>query len=456
MLFMLLATLYFLRLHDRAGRPGLDLALCSAAVVVGLLWHERAILTIAVLAGVAFARSPRRGWRRIPDALARSWFLWIPLAVITASYLALHRALTTVPAQAGSLRSRWDIVDAFVLRNTVPGLVSGPWQARTVGGAIVPEQWVVAVAAAIVLVLAVLILRRGGPARYAAALALVAYVTADVLLLLLGSAGFGEIIGPDPRYTGDVVGAAVLFLAIALEGSPPFPDGRASGGWAGWVRRLRVPGAAIAIGSSLAYLGGSIVTTASLAPTYDNAEDRVFMTNLRTDLAGDPDQVLLDRPVPADILLPLLGDEALLSSVLAPLPEHPVFDRPTAHLRQVADDGRLVEARLVPVASAAPGPDGQCGYAVSARATQIDLQAPVPLSGQRTIVRLEAFTARAADYEVYVGRWSTRFHVLRGPQLVWVVVPAAAGPYQALILKGAGASTLCVAHAVAGLPAEAR
>jgi hypothetical protein len=223
MLFLLLATLFLLRAQQGAGREPVNLALCLLAVVIGLAWHERGVLAVLVLAGVALARSERTGWRRVPDALSRWWRLWVPLTALLAGYLVLHGALTSVESQHASVTSRLEIARAFVLRNTVPGLTSGPWQADTLGGAIVPARWVEVVAAVLVVAAGVLLVRRGGPARWVAPLMLAGYVAGDVLLLVLGRAGFGEIIALDPRYTADVVAAAVVFAAVTLEGGRRWP-----------------------------------------------------------------------------------------------------------------------------------------------------------------------------------------------------------------------------------------
>ncbi len=439
MLFLLLAALFFVRAQQRAGNVAVDLIACLLAIVAGLAWHERGVLAIAVVAGVAIARSPRTGWRRIHHAVRRWWVLWVPLAVMTGGYLVLHQALTSVGPQQASAESWFAIIRAFVLRNTVPGLASGPWSADVLGGAIAPARWVEVLAALLAVAAAICLARLGGPSRGAALLMLAAYVAGDALLLLLGRAGFGEIIALDPRYTADVVAAAVLFAAIALEGAPSRPP----------IPRMPV----VAGAAALLYLGGAAVTTGQLAGHFENHDDRRFVTNLRAALARDPDQVLLDRLAPPDILLPLLGKEALLSEVLAPLPEHPVFDVPSPKLRQVTDDGHLAEVRIVPVGTSAPGPDGECGHAVATGETVIPLEFSAPLSG-RVVFRLQAFINRAADFDVRVGTWTGRIHVIRGPQDIWLVVPADAEPYSSVSLTGAGTGTLCVVRVDVGPPLD--
>jgi hypothetical protein len=213
----------------------------------------------------------------------------------------------------------------------------------------------------------------------------------------------------------------------------------------------RLQGPVLAAVVTALYLAGSAVTTAHLAPPYQNKEDRRFFDNLRAGLAEDRDQVLLDRLAPPDILLPLLGKDALLSSIAEPLPEHPAFDEPSRALRVVTDQGRLEEPAVVPASASRPGPDGACGHAV--RATPVAIPLTLPMTGHN-MVRLELFSNRPADEQVEIGRWTGTVHVVRGPQVVWLVVPGDAGDYSSVRITGSPAATLCVVSVVVG-PAEA-
>ncbi len=105
----------------------------------------------------------------------------------------------------------------------------------------------------------------------------------------------------------------------------------------GAVTWPRVRALAVA-GATAAYLVGSAFGVALLVPHFQNPDDREYVSRLRAELARDPEQVLFDEPVPPEILLPLLGDETLLSAVFAPLPEQPLFDAPSPKLRQVTRD----------------------------------------------------------------------------------------------------------------------
>jgi arabinofuranan 3-O-arabinosyltransferase len=444
-LLSLLAMLCFVRAVQGAGRRWVNLAGCVLATVGALAWFERGVLIPFVLAGLAVVLSPADGWRRLPDALRRWWQLWVGYAVLLVAYLVMHARITTVEGGDASAAQALKISGSYIFENVIPGLASGPWRAELPGGAVLPALWVSIVSAVLAVLLAVFLLRRGGrDARWALVL-LVGYVVVDLLLLISGRSAFGRIIGLDPRYSADVVHLAVPAVALALRGAParfglPTPG-------SGWPR-LRTA----AVGTLTAvYLLGCVVGTSVLVPHFQNTEDRSFVANLRTDLARDPEQVVLDDLVPPSILLPLVGDEALASRVFAPLLEAPVFDAPTGRLRQLAPDGHLAEVRLAFPSVADPGPKRGCGYPVDAAGVTVRLDRAVE---GRAVLRLEYFTGTAADVRVEVGEWTSSFHAQPGPNLVWLVVtePPAEWDEVHFALADSSPATVCLAGMSAGLP----
>lgn len=445
LLFSLLAMLCMVRAIQGAGPRWVNLAGCLAATVAGLAWHERSVLIPPVLLALAVVMSEASGWRRITDALRRWWVLWAAYAVLLVGYLVAHAQITSVEGAGSSVRTSLAIIWSYVAENTIPGLASGPWSADLQGGAVVPRLWVTVLALILAAVVTTLLLRRGGrDARWALAF-LVAYVAADLALLLSGRGGFGRIIGLDPRYSSDIVHIAVPCVALALRGAPPRFGLPESVPW-GWPR-LRT--GVLALGTA-AYLIGSVAGTATLVPHFQNPEDRSWVANVRGDLARDPEQVILDDLVPPGILLPLLGEEALLSRVLAPLPEHPQFDLPSERLRQVDAKGHLVEVALFLPAVMKPGPVANCGHAVTDEAVVAQLEREVE---GRAVLRVEYFTDTDTDVELSVGEWTQEFHADPGPNVVWVVVPDQ-GEFDAVgaRLVDDERTTLCLAGLQAGMP----
>ena len=199
-----------------------------------------------------------------------------------------------------------------------------------------PRCWVTVVSCVVAIALVVLLVRRGGPSASWAVVGLVGYVVADLALVLVGRGGFGRIIGLDPRYSSDVVHAAVVVAALALRGSPRYFGLDVD--LARW-RRLRL---SVVVVVSVVYLVGASFATARLVPHFQNTADREYVTDLRAGLAADPNVVLGDALAPADVVLPLVGDDSRLSRVFAPLAESPAFDprrRGSAWPMRRADSG---------------------------------------------------------------------------------------------------------------------
>lgn len=433
-----LAAIWLLvRWQQGTGRGRTELVAIVAVTVVGLLWHERAVLIPPLVYGVAVALADdASGWRRLTAALARFRWLWVALVALLAGFLVAHGLLTDVEGGGGSARRMLGISWSFLGENVVPGLAGGPWTGRLEGGAVVPATWVTVLSLVLAAAAVAILLLRGGPARRWALAVLVGYVAADLALVLSGRAGFGSVIGLDPRYSSDVVHAAVVCLALAVRGAdaprhvPP---------------RLATGALVVAYGVAAAF------GTALLVPHFQNTEDRELVTTLRAELAADPTQVLVDDLAPADVVLPLVGEDSLYSRILAPLPEMPAFDDPSPRLRLVADDGRLVAPELDDTVTARPGPEEGCGYAVDERA--VDLRFRVPLAG-RVLVRLGYFTDRESTVAVRAGDWSAEFLARPGPNQVWLVLPDLGHEVDELELESDGRGVVCVTDAEAGLPED--
>lgn len=419
------------------GRQWVEPVAIVAVTVVGLLWHERAVLIPPLVFGVAVALADdARGWRRLTTALVRFRWLWAALVALLAGFLVAHGLLTDVEGGGGSAGRMLDISWSFLGENVVPGVAGGPWTGHLEGGAVVPATWVTVVSIALTAVASGWLLLRGGPARFWALAVLAGYVAADLALVLSGRAGFGAVIGLDPRYSSDVVHAAVVCLALAWRGAPTPP---------------RIPRRLAAAALVAAYGVAAAFGTALLVPHFQNTEDRELVTTLRAELAADPTQVLVDDLAPSDVVLPLVGEDSLYSRILAPLPEMPAFDDPSPRLRLVADDGRLIAPELDDAVTARPGPEDACGHAVDER--PVDLRFRVPLAG-RVLVRLGYFTDRESTVTIGAADWSAEFLARPGPNQVWFVLPELGREVDELELASDGRAVVCVTEAEAGLPEE--
>jgi hypothetical protein len=233
-------------------------------------------------------------------------------------------------------------------------------------------------------------------------------------------------------------------VALALRGSPVrfglhFRNDR------GW-RRARTVGI---VAVTAAYVVGAAVGTARLVPHFQNTEDRQYVENFRDGLAADPNRVIADAPVPAEIVLPLLEDEASLSMVFGPLPESPAFDEPSARLRAVDDEGRLRLVGLGGAIEARPGPVDGCGYPVRTRSTDVDLLVPVETP---VVVRVAYYTDMETTVDVTAGSTRTQFQARPGPNEVWVPVPQRGDQLDTVRFSVTDGTTVCVTDLEAGLP----
>ena len=470
-LLALVATLGLVRERLGRGPSWLNVLTCLLAGVTGLAWHERSVLIAPLLVGVALAMSPATGWRRIPESLRRFAVLWGVYALGMVGYLWLHVQLTSVEAGSATLLEYLDLSAVYVFENAVPGLVGGPWTAQVKGGAVVPPVWVSVASGLLVLAVTAILVRRGGADARWAVLLLVVYVAVDLALVLAGRVGFGRILGYDPRYSADLILPAVIAAALALRNRAPVRartrdrSGRRVARTAAVLRgrvpavvRPRVPavgrrgggvaGALLVTGLALVACGFG---TSVLVPHFQNPDDREYWDNVRADLARDPSQVIVDELVPSDVLLPLLGEEALASRVFAPLPETPAFDQPAPRLRTLGDTGHLEPLELLLPRVMEPGPDAGCGYAVEDEPRAVRLDGAVE---GRFVARVSYFTDSPADVRVRVGGHEARFRALDGPNDVWLVVPEQTGSRTFFFERedGEAGGTVCIAGLVAGIP----
>lgn len=444
-IFSLLAMLFLVRARQSAGRPWVNQVAVLLCFAAGLTWHSRAVLIVPVLLGLATALADEtQGWRRLVAALRRFWLLWGVLCAMLVAFLIGRERLSTVEGGTGSAREALAITWQYVGRNVVPGLVGGPWTGTVRGGAVSPATWVTVVSIVLVVAGLALLVWRGGPARRWAVGLLLGYIVANLVLLISGRGGFGAVIALDPRYAADVVHVAVVAVAVGLRGTPPglglaaLPLGR----------HLAAGGVIAALGA--AYVVGAAFGTSLLVPHFQNTEDRAYVTAFRADLAADPNQVVLDALISPEVVLPLLGDDARLSRVFASLPESPAFDEPSARMRVVDEDGRLVAMELAGSIPMLPGPEDECGYVV--RSTPVRVPFVIGIRG-KLVARVGYYTDREHVVEVGTGDWTQEFLARPGPNRIWVPIPDADDELDELLFRIQDRDgAVCVTSIEAGLP----
>ncbi|MET0526132.1 MAG: hypothetical protein ABWZ91_15105, partial [Nocardioides sp.] len=127
----------------------------------------------------------------------------------------------------------------------------------------------------------------------------------------------------------------------------------------------------------------------------------------------------------------------------------PAFDEPSARLRVLGQDGRLQPVELAGSVPSVPGPDDDCGYAVSTVPQDVELA--VPVDG-RLLLRIRYYTGAEATVRVSVEDWTDDFLARRGPNEVWLVLPDPPDAVTDLELVGDGRAIVCVTDVAVGLP----
>jgi hypothetical protein len=439
-----LAAVWLLVRWKQEGRPVRHLLAILLVTAIGLLWHERAVLIPPLVFGVAVALADRAtGWRKVTAALRDHAWLWGSMVALLGGFLFAHSRLTEVVGGETDADKLLGVTWSFLGRSAVPGLAGGPWTGEVNGGAVVPAAWVTVVSLLLAALVLVLLLRGGGPARRWALAVLLGYVAADTALLLSGRAAFGSVIGLDPRYSADIPHAAVLCAALALRGGP------AGLGLARLadLRRRRL----VVAGLVAAYAVAAGFGTALLVPHFQNKDDRAFVEAYRGDLALDPTVVVFDELAPAELVLPLVGDDSRFSHIFGPLPENPAFDEPSPRLRMIGPDGHLRPLVFDGTVDAPPGPDGDCGYEVTG--IRKDVPFVLPVEG-RLALRVRYYTQAEATVTVEAGDWSDEFLARRGPNEVWLVLPDLPGTVPSIDLTSDGDEPVCVTDVAVGLPVQ--
>lgn len=439
-----LAAVWLLVRWKQEGGPVRHVLAILLVTAIGLLWHERAVLVPPLVFGVAVALADRAtGWRKLTAALRDHAWLWGSMVALVGGFLFAHSRLTEVVGGDTDADKLLGVTWSFLGRSAVPGLAGGPWTGEIDGGAVVPATWVTVASLLLAAVALVLLLRGGGPARRWALAVLLGYVAADTALLLSGRAAFGSVIGLDPRYSADIPHAAVVCAALALRGGPA---GLGLARLADLRRRRVVVAGLVAFYAVAAGFG-----TALLVPHFQNKEDRAFVEAYRGDLALDPTVVVFDELAPAELVLPLVGDDSRFSHIFGPLPENPAFDEPSPRLRMIGPDGHLRPLVFDGTVNAQPGTDGDCGYEITA--IRKDVPFVLPVEG-RLAVRVRYYTQAEATMTVEAGDWSEQFLARRGPNEAWLVLPDLPGTVPSLDLTSDGAEPVCVTDVAVGLPVQ--
>jgi hypothetical protein len=400
----------------------------------GLLFWDKAVLIPLVVFGITLVLAPR--------TVRPYWKVWLGYVLLIGAYAVAYLVVTRhdtafplrpheIPALAGIMAGR----------TFLPELLGGPWTTATGTSWAVGSPVLLAIVwagTAAVLMVGV----RVGRARAVVAFAVVlGYLAVDIALVAAGRLGaIGAMIGGDPRYTADAVPVALLCASAALLTGPVR---------AVRFRRGGALGVSAALGLSAALAGSAAVTT--LGPPFAPTDvARTYVTTAAAAVRADPDLVLYDGAVPSGVLVAWFGQQDRVSVALGALRPPPAYDQPTGDLRILDDTGTPRPIVLFGAATSAPGPVAGCGYAVTARGTDIPLTTTA--HGDRPVVRIGYYTGGAGAGIVEIGGRSMTVTFQPGVHYLFVV---ADGPPTGIRVTALD-NTVCVTDVTVGMPLPAR
>ena len=267
--------------HLRAPRPHW-LALCVAALLLGLLFWPKALFLLPLLGflslGYFSSGGPRARLRNLRGQAAS----FAVLLAVGIAYVGYY--VSVVPGQFTSVTARLvgQFADTMLGTTLASGLVGGPWRwdnPAPPNAFADPPEWAVHLAWVVVLAVMVYVhLRRRRAAR--ALLLFAGYVVGTFLLVLTGRAtALGATLGTDSRYLSDVPLIVALCLALACIDLPGAPGSSA-------VRDAPLiqpaPRALVGVLAAVVLIGAVASSVDYVRPWHENAA-KPFFDRLRTE-----------------------------------------------------------------------------------------------------------------------------------------------------------------------------
>jgi len=382
---VLLATAGALYAHVGYLRDGRRRQLIGtvAWTVGGFAFYEKAAFIPILLLGVTVLLGG--SWRRHREV----WICQGALLVVYAiGYLFLTNSQVGHGTGTVSVATVAELFRRMVVDTFLPGLIGGPWSGPGPGATWVsPPAEVRAVLVFFTLAVLAAGVRAGGARAWRAWALLGVAVVIDVgLVAATRLTEVGPALGNDPRYVADLTLIAALCGAFAFlkpvllsPGEEPPP-----------LRRERP----VALVLTAALVLSSAVGFHQLAPALRFDHSRQFIANARAAVAADPDLVLYDDFVPADIVHPWFADNSRASRVVGLVPGMRI-NEPTNRMSRLDDSGKPHRITGIdPAASSLPGPLRDCGYPVEDTLVRIPLDKG--LFGHY-LLRLDYYTAAGGE-----------------------------------------------------------
>lgn len=455
-------ALFFLVRYFRTGRRWFAVA-GPLAVALGLLFSEKSVLAVPLVAAVAVVYFTAGSLlRRVSTTLTQHWLLWVAYAVVSLPYLAYY--LLAVPSPLRETPVGHDVADLVIesiFRGTVPGVVGGPWSWAPVGfaGALADPSGFMVILSVLVVGVVIGLTTAWWRGAAAAWLILLGYAVVNLALLAASRATvIGPVIGAEYRYQTDLALVAGLALGLAsmpVAGSFAAADvQRLSPRWTAraWLTETVIdPMSEVGFGSPrrvdprrremvatvvvLLTLGTSAgVSWARYDPLWVANPARSWVNTVRDELPAMPaGTVLAQTVVPEDVAWGFIYPYNSSHRVLAPILEESQMLRPghaTAEIAVPDESGHLRRAAVAGV-RAVPGPEPECGWRLGGDEVTIPLVAVAPDADP--VIRIGFIATDTAKLTVRINGRDTAVPVGAGLGARYLVVD---GPVREVTVLG--------------------
>ena len=480
------AGIVLVGLHPRIQPIALTLAL-TGIEFIALLFTEKALGLIALMIAVVWIRSATATHRQ-PHRVAPLYGALLVPAILTAVWTMLYLSIVGPTPQHPGFAITSAIPHALVTL-IIPALVGGPWEWERwhPGSPFAALPWGIGLAITLLLLAGAAFAisrtfrssthssrihshhptRRAITVFGAALLCSAAYLSLVLFLMIRArtSTGTTDLLPRTPHYYADWWSFTLVLLLLAGIGLAPHSTVTdvASTRRPPLIPFLRFSaGRGATIAATLLAVSASI-STITWTATWRDDTSREYLANLRSSVVEPYEQgklaPLLNQPVRIDVLNPLLHPFNSVNSITGvPVATH------TTQPKVVNDEGQLVDADVLHVASNPQGKEPQCGTRIEAGKPQIVLlDKPVPF-GDWTW-EFNAAATRDAKVKISmpnglqsaseVAKRAVTVPVGTNPQTQWVRINGVGGTMAVEVIGPEGTS-LCLGAGAIGplLPAQ--
>ena len=358
-------------------RARFDLVGLLGAFVVGLVFWEKALLSVIPALGVVWMMTPGTTRRRLRAGLPAL----VVLAAASVTYLVAYAAVvrlypgTWYSSARVDDRTGWELVAGMVRGASVAvrdvlatGLVGGPWELVPFGLTVtLPGSSAVGTLVAALLGLVLVV--RGACRRHGIVPVLMIVLYVGTALALASWSSASALIGVDamrnPRLMADSL--VVTLLGLLLLVVPTAPE-TASGATRDWPwHALRTPRPLVTATSAALVLVMVVGLVAGVRGLWLETRARPAMgwaDTFQADVDSERPVLLADGRPPVEVYpYGFWPEEAWLSSMLAGVPGAR-FSGSGPALSVIGADGHLVPAEVERHAGTTRGPVPDCGYAI--------------------------------------------------------------------------------------------